>query len=549
MRMISCVAVVLIEAALMRPMLAQERTGQNASGTPRQEAHWTVEGTVTDASSGAPIRAAAIRTDGPSRVQIVSSDEAGHFVLRGVKPGSYRVYPRKRGYGGIGPSARPRQLTLFPGSEIKRIDFQLRREAIVSGRVLDANREPLRAAEVMLIAKRYRRGKVRLENLEQVETNDLGEYRIPDIREGQYYLHAVLSALQLQKRAATSELKTARKPGLGPALTTFYPNARTLDSAVRIPLRAGEQREAVDIVFARAETYCVRGLVMAEGAAVIAVVLQGTQDYCRFRLAAGSIASGEQFEVCGLPPGRYELVSTSWNDTNPAVMKPIGLLREEFDIATRDVDLGTRQAQPPMLLSGKVSVAGAGADDDLPAGIAVMLDLMDRPYYARENLQGPVKPSGEFLISCLPDDYGLRMLGLPDGYYAKSVTQQGRDVSQGGIRPGAGELQIALGPDAAAITGNTVNRDNQLMKDVSIILIPKDESPGSGIVTKQSDQNGEFHFASLPPGVYRLLAFTELLDGEERDPNFLSLHTAKALEVELLSKGNRSVTLTTEVAH
>jgi hypothetical protein len=81
-----------------------------------------------------------------------------------------------------------------------------------------------------------------------------------------------------------------------------------------------------------------------------------------------------------------------------------------------------------------------------------------------------------------------------------------------------------------------------------VILVPKAISDEVQVRTQESDQNGEFEFSSsIEPGDYRVAAFTGLFEGEEQDPEFIRAHLSSAMEVSLVPKGSRQVTLTVQI--
>ncbi len=66
----------------------------------------------------------------------------------------------------------------------------------------------------------------------------------------------------------------------------------------------------------------------------------------------------------------------------------------------------------------------------------------------------------------------------------------------------------------------------------------------AGLVrTRPVDQNGQLEFQGVPPGEYRLLAFTGLLLREAENPDFLRGHLAKAEELTVRQREVKSTKL------
>ena len=85
---------------------------------------------------------------------------------------------------------------------------------------------------------------------------------------------------------------------------TYYPDAGSADLATMFTLEAGQALETMDVTLARQETYCVRsrvdGTAPQEGSHIRVQI--ATDLYMgAAEMATGDFATGEGFEVCGLP--------------------------------------------------------------------------------------------------------------------------------------------------------------------------------------------------------------------------------------------------------
>src|SRR4051812_33730415 len=99
-----------------------------------------VEGRVTDAETGAPLKNARVRlSGGPNSARVVRTDDTGSFVIPDVEPESYNVRADQNGY--LVEANRP------PGSDFPQnfsvtaggryhLDFALVRAGALSGRLL-----------------------------------------------------------------------------------------------------------------------------------------------------------------------------------------------------------------------------------------------------------------------------------------------------------------------------------------------------------------------------------------------------------------------------
>jgi hypothetical protein len=142
------------------------------------------------------------------------------------------------------------------------------------------------------------------------------------------------------------------------------------------------------------------------------------------------VKAGEVFQMCGLPAAQYRLTIWSRNEAEGTpVGKVVAFSRTDFAITDRDVSLGVLPATPTMQLTGVVAFAGASTPprflSDLKARLA---PPEDRPINVSETA-ADVGPSGAFeLRNVFSELYRPRLIGLPQGYYIKQLTQNGRDV-------------------------------------------------------------------------------------------------------------------------
>jgi hypothetical protein len=346
----------------------------------------------------------------------------------------------------------------------------------------------------------------------------------------------------------------ARRPNGPPepkleAVRTYYPNSTSFDNAAPIYLHRAEQREGVDLIMNQTVTFCVTGQlspgvedIPAKVRLAVAQLVGST--WAGF-VGSGDARPGEDFEVCVLPPGSYVVLILAIGKE-----KLDGFVSQAFAITNRDVAVGELHPEPPAPLRGKMIVADAPVDTSFPAGVRVEIRSLNRPDpFAGEGMFGRPNSKGEFLIEdVLADDFRLRVGNLPPGFYLKSVTQGGRDVTSGSIRPGD-DLTITLSSEGPVITGETVDKDNLPVHDAAVILVPKDPSSGS-VVSERPDASGRFQFQSgIAPGEYSIVALTNLFDGEDQDPDFVRDQMTGATQLALDKKETKSLRLVVRDAH
>src|SRR5215472_3033133 len=153
-------------------LLAQELPGTQASANPAAPVSakdkCTVEGRVVDATDGKPLRKAVVTLFPMQRRNnrsfAVTTDSDGVFSLKRVDPGSFRLSATRRGYvtqqfgqSSLYPAGN--LLELEPGAHVKDLLLRLQVGAVVAGRILDEDGEPMPNVQVNALWRMYRDGR------------------------------------------------------------------------------------------------------------------------------------------------------------------------------------------------------------------------------------------------------------------------------------------------------------------------------------------------------------------------------------------------------
>jgi len=502
---------------------------------------WTVEGDVWD-SKGA-VEGAAMSASGPGRVAQVSSDAKGHFALTGSAPGLYTISASKRGAA----PAKPRSLTLLPGSHTTSIDFMLDAPAVIEGKVVDADGNPQQGAFVGAWVKTFYRGDLRLAGMGNSTTDDRGVYRISGLGEGRYYLSTQPPIIEPRKRTPRPRKAPPEPKQTAPIRLVYYPNSPSLDGSPAIIVRAGEERRGADLTLGRGDASCIYATVAPfPGAGETVLQLYAQAGGASPTVANGTIEPGEESETCGVTPGDYTLLATSWDQRT---RKANGFLRLNVAVGRRDVSLGVLRLSPGFQLHGRITVEN-GPGNTLH-GAAVDLRRQSRPIVYGDDLLASVQEDGQFtLANVFPDDYRLGVTGLAPGCYVQGALQQGRDVWQGLLRPELGDLRIVLSCDGARIAVSAVNDRSEPVPDATVVLVPKGNAGGLVVFSSQTDQSGQAEFSSeIAPGDYLAGAFLGLYEGEDRDPEFIQANLRNGTEISVAAGSSKSAAIVARAVH
>src|SRR4051794_29866516 len=138
-----------------------------------------IEGQVLNAKGGAPLQKASVQINmmGPGGGPVlagrgsimpvrkaVETDEQGRSSFAGLEPGKYRLSAERQGYlrqnyGARKYSGNGTPVLVAEGQTVKGIVFQLSPQAVITGKVLDEDGEPMANVQVRALRNLYRGGK------------------------------------------------------------------------------------------------------------------------------------------------------------------------------------------------------------------------------------------------------------------------------------------------------------------------------------------------------------------------------------------------------
>lgn len=494
---------------------------QNPAVNPANQC--TVQGVVLKAGTGEPLKKATVemwQEGEPSQVRDAATDGSGHFELKNLDPGQYRLSVQRNGYvrqeyGQAKPEGPGSYLTLSPGQKFSDITIQLIQAAAITGHVYDEDGEPVQGAQVSTLRYVYGNGQRELAHSGGARTNDLGEFRIYGLAPGQY----VVEANKQPRLFAVLKAEQGYVP-------IYYPGVPDVARAAPIAVRAGEEFSSADITLQTTHTVAVRGHVIggvSGGPALHAqvyIVSQGTT-------TAGSHVTSQSFvndprgvfELRDVAPGAYFLYAFLYEGGRGE------FARQPIEVADADLDGITLTVAPGVNIKGRLRVEG-----QLGSSVG-SFQVSLSPKNARLFLGGmpsdTVKPSGNFLLkNTFDDEYEISVEGLPGNYFLKSARLDGVDALTAGVtidtKQTPGLLDIVVSPNGARIDG-VVSRDQQPFQGASVTLVPDPPHRGEKRLFKSTttDQLGHFVLQGIPPGDYKVFAWENIDPGTYGSSDFL----------------------------
>jgi protocatechuate 3,4-dioxygenase beta subunit len=532
--------IVLAAAALS----AQSPPSSSAQTSTHAQA--TLSGTVTKDPGNEPVKKALIeliaesQNDGGNYTALTGAD--GGFHIENIAPGRYHMFVERTGYQEIDKHHRRtdgRVLTLSAGQELKDVVIRLQAAAVVEGRVTDEDGDLMPDAQVAVLRQSFVSGRSHWEQVGAERTNDLGEYRIPSLAAGNYFV-SVTPPPDFRTLIETSGNPTstvsgniaAEKPTPVSYQTIYYPGTRDRGQAAPIQLHAGDDFP-VNFSLTPAPSLTIRGSVVNLPPGSTAAIMLQSKDF-NLMLNGAEMHKDGTFEIRDVAPGAYTIVATA--DNSPVPM----MARQALQLTSGNVE-GLRLApQPGGSIRGRLRMETTGNSRPDPTQIFLALRSSDADDEALGTLAGGVLPAmthvgadGSFEWKNIPaGHYSVQISeasAMPD-WFVKSVVASGRDAADSGFSLSGGTmtLDLVVSSNGAAAEGAVTNQPDGPEKDTpvadaAVVAVPEPRfrSHPDRYRKALTDQHGHFTLRGLPPGDYTLFAW-ESVDGEAYyDPQFL----------------------------
>jgi hypothetical protein len=472
----------------------------------------SVEGRIVNSVTGEPVVRAGVilapASGGPDEFS-TTTDLEGRFAFPTVPAGGYRIKAVRIGF--MEAAAAP--LRVEARQSVRDLAIKLSPLAVIAGKVLDENGDPLPGATVQLARYAYIQGRRRLSPARSVSTDDRGEYRLFHIWPGKYYLAAY---------GADPPHLTRGDMTQGYAVT-YYPGARQASETAPIEIGAGQELRNIDfrLTLERLHSVVVRTTPAAS---------RRTGSFVNFRPIDweehrnyGSRMTSRQdgsWEFERLQAGRYRVTARLSDEAKGALVAS-----QVVEVpAAGEVLLTLR---PAATVKGSVEIPQAAAPLQYPLGVVLDSDSAEWGQHNAEVLSD----STFAVVGVPPGRYRVRLLAPPN-IYLKSVRQGAEDRPDFVVEV-SGEsvmLELAVGADTGSLAG-TVAVPVGSTRTWALALLPV--SPGGALkpLETRARPDGAFLFFNVPPGDYRLIALEDMEVGESQDPEFARKHERQGVRV------------------
>jgi hypothetical protein len=340
-----------------------------------------LDGIVVRDPGGAAVRKAEVQLIAEAQEEessnyTTTTDAEGHFKIEGIRPGRYRAFVERAGFVQVDKHNRRSPgvaLSFEPGKDVNDLQLRMLPAAVIVGRVVDEDGDPMPRTDVSVMRYGYSLGRRHLETTASGATNDLGEYRVPDLLPGHYLVSAnpppdfsTLSPSTAAKPEPSSKQETAYG-------TTFYPGTTDRNEATVLDLRAGEETP-VNFNLAPGPTFHVRGTVVDAGSGGVAgAVLTLHPKDSNSEFTAAQVGKDGKFEIAHVPPGSYTLT---------AVVGPSDahrMARQSLEVSAGDLNDVRLVIAPGSRIRGQLRVEGRRTVE--PSSLVVFFRSNDGEFY------------------------------------------------------------------------------------------------------------------------------------------------------------------------
>lgn len=445
-----------------------------------------------------------------------TTDEEGNYRLTGLASGTFRIVPVAKSLA-VGPDDKTRQLgqsvNVAEGEAITKVDFTLVRGGVITGRITDAEGNPVIGERVSIVRKDGTDERATMGFMEgpRNRTDDRGIYRIYGLSPASYKVSV--------GQAAGATGISVMGQGSSQYVRTFYPGVQDETKATLVEVNAGAEVSNIDITPGKPATgFAVSGRVIdADSGQPVASVYIAYSPVKDGDLQMGGMNfSGSQSDATGkfrlenVKPGRYAAYTMAAGQESTSYSDPVA-----FEMADGDVSGIEIKVRRGATING-IAVIENNFD---PAVAAMLKSVVLFAYVAPKGVNAPsyatgkVNPDGTFqFVGLAPGKARINVQGFPlppKGLTLVRTELEGLDQPEGiEITSGAQikGVRLVFAYGTGVVRGDVKIEGGPLPEGISLRLMLRSPASDSRKFTRyvQIDSRNHFLVENIPGGNYEL---------------------------------------------
>jgi hypothetical protein len=323
---------------------------------------------------------------------------------------------------------------------------------------------------------------------------------------------------------------------------TFWPGGRDFDSASPIPITGGQSINAGTIKVRKVVNHRVHVIFPAVNCTPAdRVAMRFGPDIYGDQVLNANVPCGKDFLIRGVEPGSYQLVLATQRTRETGTQASASV-----DVGEKNLDVAVT-LQPGVDLNGRVifpeGVPRETFDRLLVFAQPERMIFASSPPMAADSLgafQVPNVPLGRMNVS---------LTNLTAGYYVREIRYAGNPISGNSFTLSrdvpSQTIEIVIDDKPAFISG-VVSKDDQPLNKPYVVLAKwpySSENLAQSVKEANGDEAGNFRFAGLAPGDYRLVAVPQESKAKLDEPGVLERLFVGATKLTLDRGDRENVTL------
>ncbi len=443
----------------------------------------------------------------------------------------------------------------------------------ITGRIYDRTGEPLGKAQVLALRPIYKNGRRTLTIVQNVVSDDRGDFRLFWLAPGRYYVAAIPEAVEFPMnmgqpnsystpmmhltpptRFGTYELGASpvvhkRKLKSGDIVEemyvpVYYPNTVDMSAATAISVMGGAAVGGVNIAtgVGLITPRHIRGRVLDPAGrpvagASISAVPRASGPY--FAIPHAQSESDGTFDMTGVAGGSYQIFASIAGEAR--TMNGYSMA----EVGDKDVQLAPFAMTSGFKFSGRfvnegnVRPGNSGNISYPRVGSLIRDPEVGGMFFGFPEFNPTPAADGSFTVDSIPPgNFRVLLQQMPPDAYIKSMRMGSADVLNDGLRisgtPDA-PLEIVIGANAGRIEGSVVDARGAPLSNRTVVLVPdvrlRQRNDLYRVVS--SDITGSFQMQGLAPGDYKLFAWENVEPGAWQDPDFIQAYESAGQRIRI----------------